>query len=366
MKVSIQIVTWNSRKFLPECLESIFNQTYKDYSVLIIDNASNDDTIEFVKENYPAVAILRNNKNLGFAAAHNQGIRLFESSPYLLVVNPDVILEKDWLEKILSVVEKDKKIGAIGGKLLKIYTSEPEINEKVKTKIIDSTGLQVLRSRRVIDRGEGELDQGQYDKKEEVFGLSAACALYSRTALEDIKIPTNYKSNANIQIYKNSSIRNKFVIGRKASGVNGEYFDEDFFSYKEDVDLSYRLRWRGWKLFYTPEAVAYHYRQVPGGKKKILDIIKKRRERSALVRYLSYRNHIFLLTKNESFINFLKDLPWILFYELGKFLYFLLFEQRTLRVIPNFFAKLPRMLKKRNWVIKNRKINSREIRKWFS
>ncbi|MFN3301467.1 MAG: glycosyltransferase, partial [Patescibacteria group bacterium] len=107
MKISIQIVTWNSRKFLSECLNSIFNQTYKDFSILIIDNASNDGTIEFIKENYPTLNILRNSKNLGFATAHNQGLRLFENSPYVLLINPDVILEKDWLEKILSVIEKD-------------------------------------------------------------------------------------------------------------------------------------------------------------------------------------------------------------------------------------------------------------------
>jgi len=335
-KVSIQIVTWNSLKFLPDCLKSIFDQTYKDFSVLIIDNASNDGIIEFVKTNYPEVNILRNNKNLGFAIAHNQGMKLFESYPYILVINPDIILEKDWLEKILLAVEKDKKIGAAGGKLLKIYTSEPEINEKVKTKIIDSTGLKIFRSRRVVDRGEGELDQGQYDKKEEVFGLSAACVLYRRQALEDIKL----------KIYE-------------------ECFDKDFFVYKEDIDLSYRLRWRGWKIVYCPEAIAYHHRQISGGKNKILEIIKKRKERSSLIKHLSYRNHLFVLTKNESFINFLKDLPWILFYELKKFFYILFFEQKTLVAIPEFFAKLPKMLKKRKLIMKNKKIKPKEMRKWI-
>lgn len=333
-KVLIQIVSWNSYKFLPDCLNSIFNQTYKNFSVLIIDNASTDGTIEFIKENYPMIMILRNNKNLGFATAHNQGMKLFKNYPYILIANPDIIFEKDWLEKILSVIERDKKIGAISGKLLKIYTSEPEINEKVKTKIIDSAGIKVSRWRRFINRGEGELDHGQYDKKEEVFGFSGACVLCRRQALEDIKI-------------------------------DGEYFDEDFFSYKEDIDLSYRLRWRGWKIIYFPEAVAYHYRQVSGEKKRISEIIKERKNRSPLVRYLSYRNHLFLLIKNESFINFLKDLPWILFYELGKFLYLLFFEQKTFKAFFEIFKKLPKMLKKRKYILENRKVDSKIIRKWF-
>jgi len=342
-KVSIQIVTWNSLKFLPDCLESIFNQTYKDFSILVIDNASNDGTIEFLRKNYPQIKILRNNKNLGFARAHNQGIKLSQGADYIFIINPDIILEKDFLEKILKIIEKDKKIGAISGKLLKIYTSEPEINEKVKTKIIDSTGLKIFKSRRIIDRGEGELDQKQYEKIEEVFGLSGACLLLRLAALEDIKLKIE---NCKLKICE-------------------EYFDEDFFSYKEDIDLSWRLRLFGWKIIYFPEAIAYHYRQVFGTKNKIKEIIKRRREKSPLVNYLSYRNHLFCLIKNDFLINFLKDLPFILFYEFKKFLYLIFFEQKTLKAILEVFKKLPKMLKKRKYIMKNKKIFPKEIKKWM-
>jgi GT2 family glycosyltransferase len=336
-KVQIQIVTWNSLKFLPDCLSSIFSQTYKNFNVLVIDNASNDGTIDFLLKNYPEVKIFRNNKNLGFATAHNQGIKLLKDNQeieYILVINPDIILEPDFLKRLLSKMEEDKKIGAISGKIFKIYTVEPELNEKIKTKIIDSTGLKISRSRKVFDRAEGELDKGEYDKEEEVFGLSAACVLYRLSALKDVKI-------------------------------DDEYFDSDFFAYKEDFDLSYRLRWRGWKLFYFPKAIAYHFRQVSGGKNKIFEIIRRRKERSYFVKYLSYRNHLFTLIKNESFLNFLKDFFWIFFYELGKFFYLLLFEQKTLLALIEVFKKFPKMLKKRRVIMKNRKISSKEIRKWF-
>ncbi len=339
MKVSIHIVSWNSLKFLPDCLKSIFSQTYKNFSVLVIDNASNDGTIEFLQKNFPEVKIFKNNKNLGFAKAHNQGINLTKSE-FVLILNPDIILKEDFLEKILSEIEKDEKIGAISGKILKIYTSEPEIEERVKTKIIDSTGLKIFKSRRVINRGEGELDKGQYDKVEEVFGLSGACVLFRRQALEDIKISKDLRSYY-------------------------EYFDEDFFAYKEDFDLSYRLRWRGWKIIYLPNAIAYHYRQIFGTKFKIKEIIKRRREKSPLINYLSYRNHLFSLIKNESFENFLKDLPFIFFYELKKFFYILFFEQSTLKAILEIIKKLPQMLKKRKYIMKNRLITSNEIRKFY-
>ncbi|MCX7779141.1 MAG: glycosyltransferase family 2 protein [Patescibacteria group bacterium] len=366
MKVAIQIVTWNSLKFLPDCLKAIKAQTYQNFSILIIDNASQDGTREYLQKNFPEINILRNNRNLGFATAHNRGLRLNQGDDYILVINPDIILEKDWLEKILPIIEEDREIGAIGGKLLKIYTSDFELEEKVKTKIIDSTGLKIFKSRRVIDRGEGELDCGQYNKKEEVFGLSGACVLYRRQALEDIKIIINKKkSNTNPQISKDEYLCEKFIIDGKVKRECGEYFDEDFFSYKEDVDLSWRLRLRGWKIFYYPQAIAYHYRQVYSQGKKIKEIIKRRKEKSPLVNYLSYRNHLYCLIKNDFFINFLKDLPLIIFYELKKLFYLFFFEQKTLKGWWEILKNLPKIIKKRKYIMKNKKISSQEIRKWF-
>lgn len=360
-KIQIQIVAWNSMKFLPDCLTSIFNQTYKNFSVLIIDNASNDGMTEFVKINYPQIKIFRNNKNVGFTAAHNQGIKITSlnkdnvENNYILVINADIILEEDYLKKIVTIMEKDKEIGGMAGKILKVYTSDPELNEKNKTQNIDSTGLKIYRSKKVIDRGENETDHGQYNNEGQVFGISGACALYRLSALEDIKIP----------IIRNSYIRNELVISRGANEVSGEYFDEDFFAYKDDIDLSYRLRWRGWKIYYYPTAVCYHHRQVFGGQPKILDLIKRRRARSPLIKIYSYRNDLFLLIKNVSFSNFLKDFPFIFFYELKKFLYIIFFEPKTLGALKEVFAKMGVMIKKRRFIMKNKKINSKEMRQWF-
>ncbi len=185
--VSIHLVTWNSQKFLSDCLSAIFNQTYKDFSVVIVDNASSDGTIEYLEKNYPSVYLIRNAKNLGFAEAHNQAITL-TSAPYILVINPDVILERDWLEKVVEIMEKDDQIASAGGKTLKIRFGDMEIQEKIKTSIIDSAGFKIYKNRRVVDRGEGGEDEGQYDKSEEVFGLSGSCILYRRLALEDVKL----------------------------------------------------------------------------------------------------------------------------------------------------------------------------------
>ena len=154
-KLIIQIVTWNSFKFLKECLDSVFNQTFKSFSVLIIDNGSTDKTVEFIKENCSQekvretfkktslgrrptgrakIFIFQNNKNLGFSKAHNQGLALAQSE-FVLVLNPDVILEPDFLSKLMRVANKEKKIGSFACKLLKIKSGNVELGEKIKTNI---------------------------------------------------------------------------------------------------------------------------------------------------------------------------------------------------------------------------------------
>jgi GT2 family glycosyltransferase len=328
-KVSIQIVTFNSLKFLPECLKSIFNQTFKDFFVLIIDNASNDETVKYLEDNFPQIKIIKNSKNLGFAKAHNQGISISKSE-YILIMNPDVILEKDFLEKLVKEAEKDKKIGSLGGKLLKFKFDN---NCPIKTNIIDSAGLKILKSREVINRGEGEIDNGQYDKKEEVFGISGACVLFRREALEDVKVP----------IYK------------KEKNLFFEYFDQDFFAYKEDVDLAWRLRLFGYKSIYLPEAKAYHFRKIS---------VNKKFKKPALINFLSYRNHLWMLLKNESFKNLFLNFFPIFWYQLKKEIY-LLFTQPLVLLygIISFWKVFFKMLQKRRYILKKAKVKPEEILK---
>lgn len=333
-KLSIQIVTLNSKKFLKDCLDSLLAQKYQDFSVLIIDNASNDETPKFVKENYSEfskkIFVLRNVNNIGFSKAHNQGIKISKSE-FILVMNPDIILEPEFLQNIVGAIEKDKKLGSVGGKLLKIKSGDPELDEKIKTDIIDSTGLIVLKSRRFLDRGEGEKDKKQYDKSIDVFGISGACVLYRRQALEDVKIPV---------------------------GNSNEYFDEDFFAYKEDIDLAWRLRLRGWKSVYVPEARAYHFRIGASSWHRF--------SQYKIVNYLSFRNHLWVLLKNSYWSNFFLHSWAILPYQLSK-KYYLLFTQpfNFIKSGVSFIVKAPKILKKRMYIQKNAKISPKQIRKWF-
>lgn len=286
MKVSIVIVAYNSLKFLPKCLDSIFNQTCSDFEAIVIDNQSFDGSLEFVKKNYPEVKTLRNVNNLGLCRANNQGIKMAQGE-YVLIMNPDVILEKDFLEKIIGQADKLPQAGSLGGKLLRLINGG-------KTDIIDSTGLKVLPHYKIIDRGAGEQDKGQFDKTEEVFGLTGACVLYRKKAIEEVGL-----------------------------------FDERFFVYKEDIDMAWRLKKAGWQNWYAPKAVAYHQRYAGVG--------KERRKRNRLVNYYSYRNHLLLLAKHLDKKTFWQNAWRIIPYEIGKFVYILFFETRNIKAFFDFW-----------------------------
>ncbi len=256
MKISIVIVTYNSARFLPDCLASIKDQSFQDFEIIVIDNSVN---------------------NLGLCRANNQGIRRSKGE-YILIMNPDVVLKKDFLEKIIEQAEKLPQGGSFGPKLLRLINNE-------KTDIIDSTGLKVLPHYKIIDRGAGKQDKGQFEKTEEVFGISGACALYRRKAID--------------------------------------FFDEQFFVYKEDIDMAWMLKEKGWQNWYIPEAVAYHQRAIFLG--------KERKKRNRLINYYSYRNHLLLLAKHLDKKTFWQNSWRIIPYEFGKFIYILFFETRNIR-----------------------------------
>ncbi|MFA6422676.1 MAG: glycosyltransferase family 2 protein [Candidatus Buchananbacteria bacterium] len=340
-KVTIQIVTWNTLRYLTQCLSSIFAQSYRDFQVLVIDNGSQDGTLQFLKNDYPDVTVFQNHKNLGFAKANNQGIRLL-NSPYMLLCNSDIFMESDWLEKAMALAESEKysQYGSFGGKLIKMKLTG-ELREIEKTNVIDSCGLKILKNRQVVEIGAGE-DSSGYNDRIDVFGQSAALALYRREALNNCAIK----------------------IGNQDEE---EYFDEDFFSYKEDVDLAWRMNLFGWKSIYDPSLVAYHARSASGSEKtSMMDIIKNKGKQSELAKFYSYRNHFLLLKKNEFKKNFMKDFWTIFPYEMKKFFYFLLFDFKNLKAIGEVFKLGSKMKKKGDLIKNNSKASSEMINKWIN
>lgn len=327
MRVSVNLVTWNGEKFIKDCLQSVFNQTFKDFDLLIIDNNSTDDTLAIINEMYPHLRVVKNRENLGFAKAHNQAIH-WSKSDFVLALNQDVVLHPDYLRSLVEFFDQNPQAGSASGKILRLQ-------DGMQTSYIDTLGLKIQKNHRVVEIAAGELDSGQYEAVEEVFGVSAALAMYRRKALQSIE-------------------------------YQKEFFDEDFFCYKEDVDLSYRLRYAGWEAFYQPLAVAYHNRSVSGSEAKTkMKIAKNRKRQSKFANYLSYRNHWYLLIKNLPKFNFKYIWP-VFWFELMKFFYILVMEPKNLKVFKEVIKNRKKFLQKRKFIFENKKIKISDINSWLA
>lgn len=328
--ISLVIINYNAKHLLPACIESINAQTHDEKNIIIIDNDSTDGSCEYAQEKFPKATTVCNNKNLGYAAAANQGI-ILSKSDYVMILNADIKFEPDYVERCLAKMEADPQIGVIGGKLYKYNFKNDH-----KTNFIDTAGLFCYRNRRVIDDGQGLPDKGQFDEEKEVFGISGACPIYRRKALDDIK-------------------------------VFDEYFDNDFFMYKEDIDVSWRLRLRGWKCWYLPTAVAHHGRGT-GVLKRFshLEVLKNRSKLNKFQKYHSYKNQRLMQLKNEYLSGFLRDFFPIIWREILICGYVLFREPFLIKAKFHMLSLVPKMLKKRRHIMKNTKVSAKEMQKWLS
>lgn len=329
--ISVNVLTYNGEKLIGQCLRSVSGQTYPNIEVLIIDNASKDKSVEKVLETkikFP-LRIIENKENIGFAAGHNQGIKECRGD-YVFCLNQDVILEKDFIEKIVERMEKDEKIGAIQGRLYKINdTNNP------KKEIIDTTGLLIFKNRRVINRAQGEKESGQHGESEEVFGADGAAPVYRRKTLEDVKI-------------------------------ENEYFDESFFCYKEDIDLSWRMRILGWKIVYEPKAIGYHFRGAgETATTKTAEIIKQRKKISSFAKFHSFKNQRLMQIKNELPSLFFRNFFSILIREMGAWIYVLVFECYSWKSIKELTRLIPVAIKKRKIIMERKRVDAEKMKKWF-
>lgn len=339
--VSINLLLYKPGIYLRPCLESILAQSYKNFELLIIDNASDDGTVEQVKKILGDFSVtikwrlIANEKNLGFAAGHNLSIK--ESSGELIaLVNQDVVLDEKFLENIVSVFEQDKNIASAQGKLRKVVANDKKLE---KSEMIDNAGLVILKNRRIIARGQGQKDAGQFDKQEEIFGVDGALPVYRRKALEDIKIDLDGKS---------------------------EYFDEDFFAYKEDVDLAWRLRLYGWQAVYEPRALAWHARTAgDSAKTSYIGIIKERLKINQFGKYHAFKNQRLMQIKNEQIGLLARHALWFIPKEIGAWVYVLVFEYYTWKAIGELFRLAPRAWQKRKIIMAHKKIGNKEMKRWF-
>jgi GT2 family glycosyltransferase len=314
--VSIVVVSWNSLPFLRTCLDSILAQVYRPISVVVIDNASEDGSQEWIINNYPGILLKCYDKNRGFAFALNEGIRATDA-PYILSVNPDIILQPDCLVHLVKVMLQEPKVGIIAPKLLRFENNQ----------FLDSTGLFINRSRCPHDRGQGELDHGQYDQNRNIFGACGALALYRREMLEDL-------------------------------AVGNEYFDEDFFAYYEDADLAWRAQLSGWQAIYEPLAIGSHVRGWG-------DSLRKQRKKDPTGPRLALRNRYLMTVKNDRVSSFIIDFPIILASELPRLLYAAINMPSVLLGVFDFFKLFQKMVQKRRCLWHREVVKKSNFQPWL-
>lgn len=212
-KVYVVIPNWNGADRLRPCLDSLKNQS-QPHRVVVVDNGSVDNSVELIEKGYPDTILIKHRKNKGFAGGVNPGLRLAlkDGAKYAALLNNDAVADKDWLKQLVGLLDKNSGAG--------IATSK--ICDAEKTHL-DSTGDLYTVWGLPFPRGRGERYTDKYDADTRVFGASGGASLYRSKMLREIGL-----------------------------------FDEDFFAYYEDVDISFRAQLAGWKIGYVPKAVVYH------------------------------------------------------------------------------------------------------------
>lgn len=317
--ISVVVINWNSGTDLADCLPSVLAQTLPPFEMVIIDNASTDDSPAVGRRALEAagrpsscrVAWVMNGRNEGFSRAANQGIAA-TTGDWVLLLNPDVVLAPAFLDEAWGALRARPEAGSLGGKVLRF-----------DHRTIDTTGQFVRADGRVRERGYGEADRGQYEQSGEIFSVCGAVALYRRAMLDDV-------------------------------AVEGECFDEDFFAFYEDADLGWRAQRRGWRCWYQPTAVAYHAR---GGTNRAGRRVWARWQmprRPLQIQFHILINRHLMLVKNQSADVALRH-AFILLWANGVDLaYLLLVQPRLLGWTPMAAALLRRALDKRRLIASHR------------
>lgn len=240
MKVTIVIPNYNGKHFMEPCLSSLSEQTYKDFHILVVDNASSDGSIEYMEENYPDIELIKLQKNFGFSKAVNIGIQ-HSRTPYVILLNNDTTVDTRYVEEMVKAIEKSPKIFSVSSKMIQMYHPE----------LIDSAGDLYTLLGWGVCRGCGR-PVSNYQKYDEIFTACAGAAIYRRSVFDEIG-----------------------------------YFDENHFAYLEDIDIGYRARIYGYYNMYCPTALVYHVGSGTSGSKYNSFKVK-----------LAARNNLYLNYKN--------------------------------------------------------------------
>lgn len=265
MKVTIVIPNYNGKHFMKPCLASLKEQTCHDYRILVVDNASTDGSIEYMKENYPEIDVIALDQNYGFSRAVNVGIQN-STTPYVILLNNDTTVDPHYVEEMIKAIEKSPRIFSVSSKMIQMYHPE----------LIDSAGDLYTLIGWGICRGAGR-PISNYTEADDIFTACAGAAIYRRSAFKKIG-----------------------------------YFDENHFAYLEDIDVGYRAKIYGYKNMYCPTALVYHVGSGTSGSKYNSFKVK-----------LSARNNIYLNYKNMPIVQLILNFIPLLAGYLVKYAFFI-------------------------------------------
>jgi len=318
--VSVTVVTFNSGRFIARCLDAVFEQEYRPLEVIVVDNASQDDSLSILARYQDCIRLIQNDRNAGFAAGQNQAIAASRGE-WVLTLNADVLMQAGFIERLVETGYLDARVGVVCGKLLRIgrdltIPDEPRI---------DSTGIYFTPAMRHFDRGWNEPDDLRFRQTEYVFGACAAAALYRREMIADVSCEDGF-------------------------------FDPDFFAYREDADVAWRSQLLGWRCIYTPGAVAYHIRSVvPGPRLAVPAILKMHSVKNRFLMRVKnmtgdlYRRYWLPATARDLLV-------------LGGCL---LGEPRSLLAFWHIALCLSRALAKRRRIMERRRVTDEYMAEWF-
>lgn len=266
IKTAVVILNYNGKHFLEKFLKSVVDySTNKDISIIVADNASTDDSIDYLKENYPQVNLIALSENYGFAGGYNKALKEIEAAYYILL-NSDVEVSEHWIEPIIEYMDSHKEVVACQPKILAQKDKKRFEYAGAAGGFLDKYGYPFCRGRIM---GECEEDKNQYNTIEEIFWASGACLF----------------------------IRSKDFWEAGA-------FDDSFFAHMEEIDLCWRLKARGKSISCVPQSIVYHL----GGGTLAVESPKKT--------YLNFRNNLLMIYKNSptNQLNKILIMRWFLDY----------------------------------------------------
>jgi GT2 family glycosyltransferase len=302
--VSVIIVNYNGRDLLRECLESVYAQSFRDIEIIVVDNGSQDGSVEYVKGSFPDVMVFPLAYNTGFPTANNEGLK-HSIGGYILLLNNDVVVDKDCISNLYATMESDPKLGICATKMIVAGTD-----------LLDSAGDGFSSNLKGFKRGEG-LPLDLYNRYEYVFGACAGAAIYRRSMIDEIG-----------------------------------FLDDDFFLIQEDTDLNFRAQLASWKVLFVPSAVVYH---------KVRSSIGHMSDTAI---YYTLRNSEFVRIKNVPLGIAIRCLPSFVIGISTEFVYFVIKHKKIklyYKAKKDALIKFPLMWKKRRIIMKNRKTTNKYI-----